>query len=197
MCFVCLRLCKEEGFSPVSAITERRDMNLYEVPLSLLGFWDRGTMLANFHMCGIMLVLRAMFNMLVRNASPRGPMCFRCLMFSLSGPCELLFLLCFIFSWTWVVVSVMLYPCILCVALLMFVLCVACLTVYVNCLVKQFAICLSAVVILLLNVMEVFSVRGGALLDRLFMVFQRICLLCLWSQCASKCSFHRVCLCRK
>ena len=59
-----------------------------------------GTMLANFHMCGIMLVLRAVFNMLVRNASPRGPMCFRCLIFSLSGPCELLFLLCFIASWT-------------------------------------------------------------------------------------------------
>ena len=26
------------------------------------------------------------------NASPRGPMCFRCLIFNLSGPCELLFL---------------------------------------------------------------------------------------------------------
>ena len=51
-------------------------------------------MLANFHMCGIMLVLRAVFNMLMRNTSPRGPMCFRCLMFSLSGPCE------FFFSWT-------------------------------------------------------------------------------------------------
>ena len=40
-------------------------------------------------------------------------------------------------------VSVMLYPCMLCVALLMclFVLCVACLTVFVNCLVKQFAMC--------------------------------------------------------
>ena len=37
-------------------------------------------------------------------------------------------------------VSVMLYPCMFCVALLMdlFVLCVACLTVSVNCLVKQF-----------------------------------------------------------
>ena len=36
--------------------------------------------------------------------------------------------------------SVMLYPCMFCVALLMdlFVLCVACLTVFVNCLVKQF-----------------------------------------------------------
>ena len=58
-------------------------MGLYEVPLSLsiLGF-GRWTMLANFYMCGIMLVLRAVFNVLVRNASPNG-MCFRCLMFSL------------------------------------------------------------------------------------------------------------------
>ena len=51
-------------------------------------------------MYGIMLVLRAVFNMLVRNASPRGSMCFRCLMFNLAGPCELLFLLCFIASLT-------------------------------------------------------------------------------------------------
>ena len=59
-------------------------MGLYEVPLSmsLLGLGMR-TMLANFHMCGIMLVLRSVFNMLVRNASAIGPMCFRCLMFSL------------------------------------------------------------------------------------------------------------------
>ena len=64
--------------------------------------------------------------------------------------------------------SVMLYPCMLCVALLMclFVLCVACLTVFVNCLVKQFAMCVGVVAILLLNVMDVFSVCGGALLDR-------------------------------
>ena len=42
-------------------------------------------------MCDIMLVLKAVSNMLVKNASARGPMCFRCLMFSLPGPCELLF----------------------------------------------------------------------------------------------------------
>ena len=103
---MCLKLCKEEGSSP-----------------------DMG---------GIMLVLRAVFNMLVRNASPRVHMCFRCMMFSSSGPCELLFVLCFIAPWIRVVVSVMLYPCIVCVALLMdlFILCVACLTVFVNCLVK-------------------------------------------------------------
>ena len=72
-------------------------------------------------------------------------------------------------------VSVMLYPCMLCVALLMdlFVLCVACLTVLVNCLVKQFVICLGVVTILLLNVMEVFSVGGSALLDIPCMFFQR------------------------
>ena len=76
-------------------------MGLYEVPLSvsLLGF-GMGAMLANFHMCGIMLVLSAVFNMLVRHASPRGPMCFRCLMFNLSGPSEFLFLLCCIACWT-------------------------------------------------------------------------------------------------
>ena len=64
-------------------------MGLYEVPLSmsLLGF-GMGTMLANFHMCDIMLVLRAVFNMLMRNASPRGPMYFIKQMFNLSGPCE-------------------------------------------------------------------------------------------------------------
>ena len=77
--------------------------------------------------------------------------------------------------------NVMLYPCMLCVALLMclFVLCVACLTVFVNCLVKQFAMCLGVFAILLLNVMDVFSVYGGALLDRPCMVFQRVCVL--WS----------------
>ena len=45
--------------------------------------------------------------------------------------------------------SVMLYPCMFCVALSMdlFVLCVVCLTVFVNCLVKHFAMCLAIVVI--------------------------------------------------
>ena len=59
--------------------------------------------------------VKSSLNILVRNASPTGPMCFRCLIFNFSGPCELLFLLCFI---------------------AMFVLCVGCLTVFVNCLVK-------------------------------------------------------------
>ena len=44
---------------------------------------------------------------------------------------------------------------------------------------KQFAICFGVVVVLLFNVMEAFSVGGGALLDRPCMVFQRMCVLCL------------------
>ena len=44
----------------IFATTERGVMGLYEVPLSmsLLSF-GTGTMLANFHMCSIMLVFRA------------------------------------------------------------------------------------------------------------------------------------------
>ena len=43
---------------------------------------------------------------------------------------------------------------------------------------KQCAMYLGVVAILLLNVMEVFSVCGGALFDRPCMVFQRMCVLC-------------------
>ena len=52
LCLVCLRY-----------------VYLYEVPLSmsLLGF-GMGTVLVNFHMCGIMLVLRAAFIMIVRKS---------------------------------------------------------------------------------------------------------------------------------
>ena len=58
VCLVCLQLCKEIALLQCFAITERRDMDLYEVPLSmsLLGF-GMGTMLANLHVCDIMLVL--------------------------------------------------------------------------------------------------------------------------------------------
>ena len=51
---------------------------MYGVPLSvsLLGF-GIGTTLANFHVWGVMILLRAVLNILVRNASPRGTMCFR------------------------------------------------------------------------------------------------------------------------
>ena len=71
----------------------------------------------------------------------------------------------------------MLCPCIIYVALLidLFVLCVSCLTVFVKYFLKQFAIGLGMFVIWLLNVMDVFSVGGGAILDRPCMVCQRMC----------------------
>ena len=123
-------------------------MGLYEVSLSmsLLGF-AMGAMLANFHVCHIMLLLRNVLNKLVRNARPRGPVCFRCLMLI----CQYL-VSCYFYLFYCLldlsVVSMILYPCISCVArvallVYMFVLCVACLGV---------------VVILLPNVMDVFSV---------------------------------------
>ena len=58
--WVCFSVIKGRRLlSGVFVITERRDKCRYEVPLSiaLLGF-GMGTMLTNFHMCGIMLVLR-------------------------------------------------------------------------------------------------------------------------------------------
>ena len=50
-------------------------MGLYEVSLyvSLLDF-GIVTMLAIFYVLGTMFLLRAVLNILVRNASPRGPM---------------------------------------------------------------------------------------------------------------------------
>ena len=58
-----------------------------------------------------MLLFSDVLYMLVRYASPSGPMCLRCLKLTLSGPVELLFLLCFIAAWTCVVVSVRLVVC--------------------------------------------------------------------------------------
>ena len=65
--WLCLLLCKEEGSSPVYTFTESIDLGMYEMPLSMslldFGMW---TMLANFHMCGIMLLLM----LIERNVSP-------------------------------------------------------------------------------------------------------------------------------
>ena len=96
----------------------------------------------------------------MRYASPSGPMCLLCLLLTLSGPVELLFLLCFIAAWTSVVVSVMLVDCGLSVFLSMcdclFVLCVLCLTVLVNCLLNAFSISVGEVNVLSLKVIVSF-----------------------------------------
>ena len=76
-------------------------------------------------------------------------------------------------------VSVMLYPCIFCIALSMDLLdlCIVCLTVFVNYLVKQFAIFLGMVVILLL------TVGGSAMLDRPCMLPNRVCVVPVITVC--------------
>ena len=76
-------------FSSVFAITDRKDIGLYDVPMlmSLLGL-ATGMMLANFHTCGILLSLSAALYMFVRYFSPSLPMCLRCFMLMLSGPLE-------------------------------------------------------------------------------------------------------------
>ena len=128
------------------------------------------------------VVVKSSFNMIVRNASPRRHMCFRYMMFSLSVPCELLFLLRYclldlscggsnVISLYFLCCSVNGSVCLVC-------------CVFVNCLVKQFAICLGMVVILLLNIMEVLSVGGGVLLDRPSMVFQNnVCVVSVTPVC--------------
>ena len=74
--------------------------------------------------------------------------------------------------------SVMLYPCMVFIALLMclFVLCVACLTV--NCLVKQFAMCMGVVAILLLNVICLVCVVVPCWIDHVWSSKQCVCCAC-------------------
>ena len=123
-----------------------------------------------------MLLFSDVLYMLVRYASPSGPMCLRCLMLTLSSPVEL-FLLCFIAAWTCVVVSAMLVVCSLsvCLSMRLFVLC---LTVLVNCLLKAFAICVGEMTVLFeMSVLLLGCV--GVLLANPCIVFQRVCVLCL------------------
>ena len=67
---------------------------------SLFGF-GMGIILASFHICGMMFSLRDVLYMCVRYCMASGPRFFRCLMFTLSGPVELLFGACVIASFTW------------------------------------------------------------------------------------------------
>ena len=55
-------------------------MGLYEVPLSvvIVGFWDRDYV-SQLPCVRYYVLLRSVLNILVRNVSTRGPMCFRCL----------------------------------------------------------------------------------------------------------------------
>ena len=65
-------LCKVESPSRVSAMTDRRDIGLYDVPMlmSLLGL-GIGMILANFQTWGILSLIAAL-HMFVRYCSPWG-----------------------------------------------------------------------------------------------------------------------------
>ena len=102
-------------------------------------------------------------------------------MLTLSGPVELLFLLCFIAAWTCVVVvcslSVFLPMC-------LFVLCVLYLTVLVNCLLNAFAICVGEVNGFSLKVMVLFWV----------VFFLYVCCACDPSVCLGLPSICQICV---
>ena len=99
-----------------------------------------------------MLLFSDMLYMLVRYASPSGPLCLTCLMLDLSGLVELLFLPCFIAAWTYAIFSVMLVVCSLSVFLSMCLFFYICLTVLVN----TFAICVGEVNVFSLKVIVLF-----------------------------------------
>ena len=110
MCLVCLLLCKEVSSSPLSLKLLRGGIwacMRYHCLCLFLWLWD-GDNVSQLPYVWYYVVVMSSF----KHETPVEPMCFNCLMFSLSGPCELLFLLGFITSCTRVVVSVMLYPCI-------------------------------------------------------------------------------------
>ena len=169
-------------FSSTLAMTERSDMGLCELPrfVSLFGL-GMGMMFASFQVCGMMLWFNDMLSSFVRYASPRGPMCLRCLMFMLLGPVELLFLLCCIASWTCLMVNVMVCVCSLRIFLsvMRFDLFVFRVSVFVNCLLNAFAISLGVVAVLLLNVIVLFLGCVGFLFERPLMVFQSVCVFVL------------------
>ena len=76
---------------------ESSAMGLYDVLIvvSLPGL-GIGIILAIYHVCGIVLVLRERLNIAVKYVSAVTPRCLRCFIFMLSGPVELLFLACLI-----------------------------------------------------------------------------------------------------
>ena len=120
----------------------------------------------------------------------------RCLILTLSGPVGLLFLLCVIATWTCVVVSVMLVVCSFSVFLSMclFVLCVLCLTVLVNCLLNVFAICVGEVNVFSLKVIGLFLGCVFCWLIRVLSSKEYVCCVCDPSVCLGVPSICQICV---
>ena len=129
---------------------------------------------------GVDINNNVMLHMLVRYVSPRGPMCFRCLMFNLSGSVHRCF---------WGGLSVMLCDCSVCIDMSMdpFVLCTVCLIVFVEW------------VLLLLQFMCWMRLCCCFCMSfccwRDYVLSSIVCVLCLLSQCAFRCSLHIFCSC--
>ena len=185
-------MCGRTIFSRVFAMGERSEIGLYEEPElgSLFGL-GIGIILASFQMCGIMLLFKAFISSNLKYSMASGPKCLRCFMFMLSGPVELLFLAEFIACLTCSVVISVCADSSLCVFLSMILLCllVEYFVELINCLLKAVAICLFVICILLSKVIVLFGACLGFLLDKEWIVFQRILELCLWSQFFSNFSF--------
>ena len=121
-----------------------------------------GIILAFFHVCGIVFVLREMLKIAVRYVSAVTPRCLRCLIFMLSGPVELLFLACLIASEVCSVVFCMVvdFSLLVNLSMILYLRCVVCFTWFVNCLLKCSAFCLSIIAVLLSKVMVMLGVCG-------------------------------------
>ena len=114
---------------------------------------------------------------------------------TLSGPVELLVLLCFISAWTCVVMSVILVVCRLCVFLSM-CLFVLCLTVLVNYLLNAFYICVGEENVFSLKVIVLF-LRCAVLFCWLIRVWyskKYVCCVCDPSVCLGGPSICQICV---
>ena len=95
MCGILFVIYGSSVFSSVFHITERGKTCLYEVSWFHIYIYLVLVWCLLISMCVGWCIY-----MLVRYASSSCPMCFRCLVFTLSDPVELLTLLCFFASWT-------------------------------------------------------------------------------------------------
>jgi len=157
------------------------------------------TTFAVFQIWGIVFVLSAMLYICVRYVIAFGPRCFRCLMFMLSGPVELLFLALFMDAIVCSFVIVMGVVCkdLVCLSMYLRRLFVLCMMVFTNCLFRASAFCLFVVAILLFAKVIVLLCMGvGFLFARADIVFHSVCVFLLWSHWLSRCSFHRFVLWR-
>ena len=128
-----------------------------------------------------MLLFGDMLYMLVRYASPIGPMCLSLKVPDVNfiRPCGVV-----IFAMFYCRLDLCCGECYVgCLfeyfPISVFVLCDLCLTVLVNCLLNTFAICVGEVTVFSLKLIVLFLGCVGVLFANLCIVFQRVCVLCL------------------